>query len=500
MQLEKLNEALYRVSGPYEELSQLKKDLSFFVPGSQFSDAFKNHSWDGKVSLLDARNRTVPAGLYPLVYKTCREMRYDLQVDEGVRLDQTKDPKPDTEAFLNSLDLPIEPRDYQLEQFETAISCRRGVICSPTGSGKSLVVYLVLRWLLEHNPGKVILIVPTVSLVEQMWSDFKDYGWEDVDEYGEQLYAKKEPTFKKRFLLTTFQSVMKKPIDFFEPYTAVLNDEAHSAKSAMLMKIDKMCMNAKYRLGFTATIPKEPIDYLNIFGVLGWKIYDLKSYELIDQGYLSNIKIVNMFLEYPEATRKLGTGRSYPEEIHLIEESDERLQGFAYILDHLPMTQNTLILVNHIEHLEKMEAWLKGTYEEKFKIHVIQGKTDPIAREGIRQGMENEKGSVLLATYGTMSTGINIKRIHNIVFGASSKSPIRVLQSIGRGLRKHESKERLVLWDMVDDFSTKTRTGNLKLNYMMKHWKERFDLYLAQKFECLKKTLMIEPLNKGEEN
>ena len=184
MQLEKLNEALYRVSGPYEELSQLKKDLSFFVPGSQFSDAFKNHSWDGKVSLLDARNRTVPAGLYPLVYKTCREMRYDLQVDEGVRLDQTKDPKPDTEAFLKSLDLPIEPRDYQLEQFETAISCRRGVICSPTGSGKSLVVYLVLRWLLEHNPGKVILIVPTVSLVEQMWSDFKDYGWEDVDVFN----------------------------------------------------------------------------------------------------------------------------------------------------------------------------------------------------------------------------------------------------------------------------------------------------------------------------
>lgn len=496
MNLEKLNEVLYRVSGPYTELSQLKKDLSFFVPGSQFSPAFKNHMWDGKISFLDGRHRTVPAGLYPLIYKTCQEMKYDLRVDEGVKADQTQDPAPDTEGFLKTLNLPFEPRDYQTKQFEKAITHRRGVICSPTGSGKSLVIYMVVRWLLENTSGKILLVVPTVSLVEQMWNDFKDYGWSDIDEHGEQLYAGKSPTFKKRLLLTTYQSIMKRDMDFFEPYTSLLNDEAHSVKSAMLMKIAKMCVNARYRIGFTATVPTETIDYLNIFGVLGWKIYDLKSYELIGQGYLSQIKVVNMFLEYPEATRKRGSNRSYAEEVNLLEESDERLQGFAYILDNLSATQNTLILVNHIKHLEKMEKWLEERYKEKYKIHVIQGATDPIAREGIRQGMENEKGSVLLATYGTMSTGINIKRIHHIIFGASSKSHIRVLQSIGRGLRLHESKDKLILWDIVDDLSTKTKRGNLKLNYMMKHWNERFtEIYGPQKFECLKKTIMINPLN-----
>lgn len=492
LNLEKLSEVFYRVLGPMNELAQLKKDMSFMVPGSQFSPAFKNHTWDGRVSFFDARRRTIPAGLYPMVYKICKERNFDLRVDDFVKADQINDPKPDTEAFIKSLNLPFAPREYQIQQFEKAITHRRGVICSPTGSGKSLVIYLCVRWLLENMSGKILLVVPTVSLVEQMWSDFKDYGWTDVDEYGEQLYSGKEPTFKKRFLLTTYQSIMKKDMDFFESYTTLMNDEAHSVKSAMLMKIAKMCQNARYRLGFTATVPNEPIDYLNIYGMLGWKIYDLKSYELIDQGYLSRIKVVNLFLEYSEATRKRGSGRSYAEEVNLLEDSDERLQGFAYILDNLPETQNTLILVNHIRHLKKMQKWLEETYKDKFKIHVIQGATDPIAREGIRQGMENEKGSVLLATYGTMSTGINIKRIHHIIFGASSKSPIRVLQSIGRGLRLHESKDKLILWDVVDDLSTKTKRGNLKLNYMMKHWNERFtEIYGPQKFECLKKTLNL---------
>ena len=495
MNLEKLNEVLYRVSGPYNELSLLKKELSFMVPGAQFSQAYKSNSWNGKISLMDGRNRTVPAGLYNAIYRICKNNDFELRVDDGVKKDLTPDPLPDTKALIEAIKLPFEPRDYQIEQFETAVSKRKGVICSPTGSGKSLVIYMFIRWCLENIPGKIILIVPGVSLVEQMWSDFKSYGWDKIEDDTERLYSGMEPTFQKRLLITTYQSVMRNDKEFFEGYSVLINDEAHSVKSAMLSKIAKMCTNAHYRIGFTATVPNEPLDYMNIFGVLGWRIYNLKAFELIDKGYLSEIKVVNLFLEYGEAFRKRVINRSYQEEVHVLESSTERLGGFAYILDHLPDTQNTLILVNHIEHLEMMEKWLNEKYAAKYKIHVIQGSTDPLAREGIRQGMENEKGSVLLATYGTMSTGINIKRIHNIVFGASSKSPIRVLQSIGRGLRLHETKSKLILWDIVDNLSYKTKRGNQKLNYMMKHWNERLNIYTEQNFECLKKTLKLEDDN-----
>ena len=497
MNLRKINEVYYSVEGENQELSQLKNALSFFVPGAQFTDAYKNKSWNGLKSFLDYRTRTIPAGLFTIVKRTCENNKYKLRVDEGVKKDITDSPRPDTKSLLENLNLPFEPRDYQIEQFETAAIKRRGVVVSPTGSGKSLVIYMLLRWMLDEVPGKIMLVVPSVSLVEQMWSDFISYGWNEelMKNFVEKLYNKQTPTFKKRILITTYQSVMRKGPDFFEDYRVLMNDEAHSVKSAMLTKIAKMCTNADYRLGFTATIPTEPIDHMGVFGVLGWRIYDLKSFELIDKGYLSQIEVVNLFLDYDDEYRKRVNGRSFNEEEMLLEKSARRLDGFSYVLDRLPETNNTLILVKHLEHLETMKNWLEGKYADKYKIHVIQGSTDPLAREGIRQGMENEKGSVLLATYGTMSTGINIKRIHNIMFGASSKSHIRVLQSIGRGLRTHETKSKLILWDVVDNLTTFTRTGKPKYNYMMKHWNERLNIYREQKFKCLKKTIQLEKEN-----
>lgn len=497
MRLSKLNEVFYRVEGNRNELLYLKKDLSVFVPGAQYTPSFKNHLWDGKISYLDLKNMTVPAGLYGSVYKCCKDFDFPLEVDDEVRKDQTPDASGDLNPFISSLSLPFAPRDYQLEQLKTAIERRRGVVSSPTGSGKSLVIYMFIRWCLENVPGKIILIVPNVTLVEQMWSDFKSYGWKDVDDFGEQLYSGKKPTFKKRLLVTTYQSIMRKERDFFEDYSVLIDDEAHSVKSTQLMKIAKFCVNAKYRIGFTGTIPKEPVDYLNIFGVLGVKIYELKSKNLIEAGVLSDIKVVNLFLDYPDGIRAIGSSRDYINEVKMVEDMPERNQAFSFILDKLPKGQNTLILINHLEHLDSVRKWLEENYSGRFSIHVIQGETDPIVREGIRQNMEDEKDVLLLATYGTMSTGVNIKRIHNIVFGAGSKSHIRVLQSIGRGLRLHESKDKLVLWDVVDDLSRRNAKGRTKLNYMMKHWAERYKIYQEQGFVCFKKTIPIDVADGG---
>lgn len=489
MKLEKLNEVFYRVTGSQKELSYLKKDLSFFVPGAQYSNTFKMRMWDGKISYLDCRNRTIPAGLLGLASKCCKEWGFPFEIDSGIKADIQMD-EPVGEEFVKTLGLKFEPRDYQTEQFEIAIRKRRGVICSPTGSGKSLVIYMIIRWLLQNTSGKILLVVPSVSLVEQMWADFSDYGWEDKWKFVEQLYSGKKPTFKKRVLITTYQSIMRENAPFFEDYTALLNDEAHTVKSTMLMKIAKFCVNAKYRLGFTGTVPTEPTDYCNIFGVLGSKIYDLKSKILMEKKVLSDIQIVNLFLNYSEEIKKRGRGRSYHEEVALVESLEERNQAFDYIFSHLPKGQNTLILVNHLKHLDMLANHLKEKFNEKYTVRIIQGDTDPIVREGIRKNMENEKDIILIATFGTMSTGINIKRIHNIIFGSSSKSPIRVIQSIGRGLRLHETKNKLILWDLIDDFRA-TNEKRPKLNFMIRHWNDRWKIYQEQGFECLKKTLEV---------
>ena len=491
MKLEKVNEVWYRVYGDSKELSYLKKDLSFFVPGAQYSNAYKNRVWDGKVSYLDCKNRSVPAGLIGLVSKCCTDWGFSFETDSEIKKDLKEDAPPD-ESFIPSLGLPVEPRDYQKEQFSEAIRKRRGVICSPTGSGKSLVIYMIVRWLLQNVEGKILIVVPSVSLVEQMWSDFSEYGWKEKSKFVEQLYSGKNPTYRKRVLLTTFQSIMRKERDFYDGYTVFMADEAHTVKSAQLMKIAKFCVNARYRLGFTGTIPTEPTDYCNVFGVLGRKIYDLKSKNLMEQGVLSGILVVNMFLDYPEQTRKRGRNRGYAEEVELIETLPERNQAFDYIFSNLPQGQNSLILVNHIKYLETLSEWLKSRFPEKYSVRIIQGATDPIVREGIRKNMENEKDIILVATYGTMSTGINIKKIHNIIFGSGSKSYIRVIQSIGRGLRLHETKDKLVLWDLIDDFRASSNTRS-KANYALRHWNERYKMYTEQGFECLKKTLPILP-------
>ena len=491
MQVSKFNEVYFRIDGEYEELIQFRRFTSFFAPNFQYHPKFKAHMWDGKISYFDARNRLFPIGLYYMIEEFCKNYERPLELAGELFDKRVSVSKEQVNEFAKKLDLPFELRDYQAEEVAAAMTNARGVIVSATGSGKSLVIYTAIRMILEETDGKVLLVVPKVALVEQMYSDFASYNWKDEEQFVEKLYAEQKPTFKKRVLITTYQSIMRKSKEFFEPYVAIINDEAHSVKSTELQKIAQNCVNAKFRLGFTGTMPKVVCDNLNICGMLGQPIYELKSKELIDEGVLSKVTVVNLFLKYPEEIAKLGKNRSYPEEVELIEKSSCRMQAFDYILKNIPFGQNTLILVNHLEHLDKLKEHLEAEFGDKMRIHDICGRTNPLEREELRKEMDEKRNVIIVATYGTMSTGVNIRKIHNVIFGSSSKSEIRVLQSIGRGLRTHKSKEQLILWDLVDDFSYETKNGKRKYNYMVRHWEERYNFYGEQEFPCVKRTLTL---------
>ncbi len=491
--VEKVDNVDLRVRCDMGQKMELKAFSSFYAPAYQYHPKFKMRIWDGKVSYFDVRNSTIPIGMFPELFKFAKKFNYKLKLEFDVN--ELK-PQEVTDEFLGEFyeklfeSTDIKPRDYQHDAIKSALNNRRGVIQAATGAGKSLIIYSLIRYLMAEGK-KIMLVVPSVSLVNQMYSDFVDYGWLKAFEHVEKLYSGQKPTFGKQVLITTYQSLMRKGPAFFEPYEAIINDEAHTVKSVELQKIAKKCINADTRLGLTGTMPKELSDKYNIQGMLGPVIYNVKSKTLIDRGVLSKIKVVNTFLQYPDAIKQLGKRRSYHDEIRLIEETEERNNVFKYLFDKFPDGQNSIILADRLEHLDSITKYIEENVDDKYTLYVINGSVKADDRELIRKKIETEDNVILVATYGTVSTGINIKRIHNVILASSSKSEIRVLQSIGRGLRTHDNKEGVIIFDLIDDFSYENRNGGLVKNHVYRHWDERYKYYTEQEFPVYKKNVNL---------
>jgi superfamily II DNA or RNA helicase len=491
--IDKLNEVYLRFNGEIGQCMELKAFSSFYATSYKYHPAFKARIWDGKLSWYNMKDKTVPIGLLPELYKYAERYGYTLKLNFDIG--ELVPKQLDDDHLYKFYDIILKdsefyPRDYQHEAVRVALNNRRGTLSSATASGKSFVIYLIVRYLLSKGE-KVMIIVPSVSLVNQIFSDFVDYGWYQCGHNVEKLYSGERPTFGKDVLITTYQSLMKRPAAFFANYTAMINDECQQTKSTELQKIAKKCVNAKTRLGFTGTLPKEPADVYNIKGMLGPNLFTLKSKTLIDQGILSKIKVVGMLLKYPEPWNTKGRYRQYQDEVDLVEECPDRMNVFKYIFDNMPDGQNSIILVNHLKHLDALVTFLSTEISDKYVIYVVHGGVDPKERERIRTSMNNEKNVIVVATYATMSTGINVKRIHNVILGSSSKSEIRVLQTIGRGLRTHEDKDGVIVWDLCDDFSFENRNGNLATNYLYKHFEERYKYYMEQEFPCFMKNFEL---------
>ena len=250
-----------------------------------------------------------------------------------------------------------------------------------------------------------------------------------------------------------------------------------------MKQIAEKCTNADYRLGYTGTLPDNKADLYNIHGFIGPTIFDLGTKELMDKGLVAKMKIINVKIKYPDKTILENKGMDYFQEEDFIATYTKRNSILKQIFDNIPDWQKSLVLVRKIEHLKLVQEYLEETLDEKYMIENIHGKVDPVERESIRNVMETAENMILVSTYGTMSTGVSINNLHNVFFASSSKSKIRVLQSIGRGLRKHASKLKVIIWDLVDDLSYKSRNGKTKSNYTLKHSAERIKFYKDEGFE-----------------
>jgi superfamily II DNA or RNA helicase len=470
--LHKKNESFITFECDRGLAQELSDYFTFFVPGYQFTPAYKSRVWDGKIRLADLRSFTIYHGLVPYIEKFCKERDYTVEIDSDVSTTENYS-LIEAKAFIDTLDLPHEVRDYQLKSFVHAIRNKRILLLSPTASGKSLILYLIVRHLqLEHKKG--LLIVPTTSLVEQMFSDFKSYGY-DSDTYCHRQYSGKEKHTNAFLTITTWQSIYKNPSEYFEQFDFVLGDEAHQFKAKSLTTILSGCSNAKYRIGTTGTLDGTQTHRLVLEGLFGPVYKATSTSELIEKGQLASFKIKCLILKYPESICKMAKEWDYHSEIDYIVRNQTRndfIRNLALSLDG-----NSLILFQFVEkHGKDLYANIKAHAKNRHVFFVFGG-TDVEIRESVRAITENERDAIIVASYGTFSTGVNIRNLHNIIFASPSKSRVRNLQSIGRGLRIGENKSEAVLFDVVDDF----RVGK-HANYSLKHFIERVKIYDEEKF------------------
>lgn len=476
----KVNEAFIKIDCEPSIAAELSAYFTFDVPGAKFSPQYRARIWDGKIRLCDRRTNQLYHGLYEYVSVFAKERDYVVEFEPNV-LATTNFSLKEAEEFTQSLNIhsmgkPLTVRDYQLEAFTKAIRNRRQLLLSPTASGKSAIAYLICRYL---KGKKGLIVVPTTSLVEQLYKDFADYssanGWSAENKIT-KLYQGQKVDLSKRICISTWQSLYKLPKSWFKDFDFVIGDEAHLFKAKSLTTIMSNLDSCGIRIGMTGTLDGAKTHRLVLEGLFGPVRKVVSTNELIERKQLADFKIKALILKYPDNICHSVRKFSYQEEIDFIVANESRNNFIKNLA--LSLKGNTLILFQYVDkHGKNLYDIInqKCTDRHCFFVH---GGVDVEDREKVRDVMEKENNVIAVASYGVFSTGTNIRNLHNIIFASPTKSKIRSLQSIGRVLRLGDRKEQAVLFDIVDDLRYKTHD-----NYTLLHYIERLKIYDEEKFE-----------------
>ena len=459
---------------------ELSEFFTFFVPGYQFVPAYRNRIWDGKIRLFNLQSFTLYRGLLNYVEQFCEERDYTFEYEGGVDVEDEFSlyhaKKFAEDLNIHSNGKSIEVREHQLNAFVHAMQKRRALLVSPTASGKSLIIYLLFQQLHKYQNLKGLVIVPTTSLVEQLYSDFGDYNDGEMTNVH-RIYQGKEKDSDKDLIISTWQSLYKMPPEYFKQFDYVIGDEAHLFKAQSLTTILTSCVNAKYRIGLTGTLDGTKTHKLVLEGLFGSVRKVITTKELIDKDQLSNFEIKCLVLKHTDEECLFVKDKTYADEIQYLISHEIRNKFIKNLA--VSLGKNTLVLYQMVDkHGKILYDMIKDT--EKIgnrKVFFIHGGVDTTDREDIRKIMEIENDAIIVASFGTFSTGINIRNLHNIIFAMPTKSSIRTLQSIGRGLRQNEGKEIATLYDISDDLRYKKH-----MNYTLKHFVERTKIYNEEKF------------------
>jgi superfamily II DNA or RNA helicase len=444
--VEKLDEVHVRIFSDDPSVEQELSDFfTFEYPGARFTPQYRARLWDGKVRMYDQLRKTLYVGLMNYVIDFCERNEYDLLMpnDLMTRSGVTSNEVFEFAKWLNphGHGKPIEIRDYQIEAVTEALDRNRILLLSPTASGKSFIIYTTMRWHLENNR-KCIIIVPTTSLVEQLYADFEDYssanGWK-TNRHVQKLYSGFTKDISADVLITTWQSVYKQPKAWFAQFDVIFGDEAHQFKANSLTTVMGKLTHVKHRVGTTGTLDNKKVHKLVLEGIFGPTHRVTTTKELMDAGTLAKLNITCILLKYDDITRQGRKNNQYADEMDFIVTHEKRNNFICNLA--LKSEGNTLVLFQFVnKHGKGLFEMIKDKAHDKRKIFFVSGATEVEDREAIRKITETESDAIIVASFGTFSTGINIPSLENVIFASPSKSKIRNLQSIGRGLRLKNGK------------------------------------------------------------
>jgi len=485
--ISKKNEVYLNVETDKGIARELSDFFTFEVPGAKFMPQYKNRMWDGKIRLFSIQTGEIYVGLLSYIEEFAKRNEIDIEYKEGVKNGNTIE-SDGVREFIQRVRPrtrgdDIQVRDYQFDAILHAIRNDRCLLLSPTASGKSLIIYILSVWYAMKTESNILILVPTTSLVEQMHSDFVDYGFNES--MMQKIYQGHSKNITKPITISTWQSVYKMQKKWFDQFSCIMGDEVHIFKSKSLTGIMNKMVGCKYRHGFTGTLDGTQTHRLVLEGLFGSVNKVTTSKELMDDGTLAKLKVECIVLQYPDADCKYMKELSYQDEVDLIVRDERRNKFIIDLTKHLK--GNTLVLFQFVEkHGDILHTMMKDTLSNR-KVFYVYGGTDTATREEIRAITEKETDAVIVASYGTFSTGINIRNLHNIVFSSPSKSRIRVLQSVGRALRLGDNKVSARLVDIADDFTYKGRQ-----NFTLRHFMERINIYNEEEFDYDIKQISID--------
>lgn len=518
----------------------IRSYLTRYVDGFRFDPLFKLKLWDGKNSKYNKENDTFPFGLWNEAIKCCNEFGYKYKILNKEDFPINRDVKK--QEFLDFInvffkDYKFQPREYQIEAAWTVIKNRYCNISVATSGGKTFIFSMIYFFLINKYPDtKFLLVVPSKTLVTQFYDDILGFNYKNEANINiQEIYAEGEKPriynsdIEPNLVISTFQSLIyeekivdtsvkprkkangtmskpkmkvtlksKYPTEWFKQFWSVTVDEGHKTKSGSFTKkiLKNTLRNATYRWGMSGTFPKDDTnEMMEIMAKTGPVLYTVKASELMEEGYITPVKIKCVHIkhnDYPfqellEVVSMRDKKAMYDLEIAKIQERQERIELIKNIVND--STKNTLVLFHNTEYGEKLFNYLKEQLPDK-EFHYIDGsvkqkrtkKNIGKNRDDIKTSMvtESDKVQVLVASFGTLSTGVSIDSIANVIFTQSFKKEQVIIQSIGRALRLHKDKKIAYIFDLVDIFNYDEYSYRFKKkweNTLFVHGKKRKQIY-----------------------
>jgi superfamily II DNA or RNA helicase len=494
----KVNEVYIKIFCPDHVSEEIYQYFTFMAPDHEWSPSFKARHWDGKIRLFNKKTKQLYSGLIRYLISFAVERKYKIEFEKNLGL-MNNFSLEEAKEYIDSLKITsrgklLEARDYQITGLAKAIRYKRMLMLSPTASGKSFMIYAICRYLLSHDCSRGLIIVPTIGLVEQMQKDFIDYAdssW-DAEKHTHKIYQGQNKNITVPITISTWQSIYDMKIaenpNFFTKFDFVIGDEAHTFKANSLKAIMTKLVNAQYRIGTTGTLDNWEVHKLTVEGFFGPVSKLTTTKKMIDEKQAADLQIKCLILRHPQDICNIlrkTKDKAYQVEIDYLIGSSARNKFLRNLA--LSLNGNTLLLFQYVEkHGELLQQLIKEKAASNRQIFYIHGGTDVEDRESVRTIVEKETDAIIVASYGVFSTGVNIRNLHNIIFASPSKSKIRVLQSIGRGLRMGDTKTSMTLYDISDDL----RIDGF-VNYTLKHFAERVKIYRSEQFKISNYTIEL---------